>query len=116
PSPRSWASRWERSRREPWRRCRSSDDSWRSTTHDPPRDRRAMTDHDPGDEGTVPPDHERIEQLLAAHTLNSLDGEDQRDAERLLTEHLPGCERCREMLPVFRTLVAELALASVPVD
>ncbi|MFL5797067.1 MAG: anti-sigma factor domain-containing protein [Actinomycetota bacterium] len=75
-----------------------------------------MTLHDPGGEGAMPPDHERIEQLLAAHTLNSLDGEDQRDAERLLTEHLPGCERCREMLPVFRTLVAELALASLPVD
>jgi hypothetical protein len=75
-----------------------------------------MTDRDPMGEDAVPPDHERIEQLLAAHTLNSLDGEDQRETERLLTEHLPGCERCRETLPVFRAVAAELALSSLPVD
>ncbi len=73
-------------------------------------------DHDNMGEDAVPPEHEQIEQLLAAHALNSLDGEDLREAERLLSEHLPGCERCRESVPVFRSLAAELALASLPVD
>jgi hypothetical protein len=66
-------------------------------------------------EGAVEPDHERIEGLLAAHALDSLDGDDLREAERLLTEHLPGCERCQRSLPAFRSLAAELALASTPV-
>jgi Anti-sigma-K factor rskA, C-terminal len=73
-----------------------------------------MTDDDTG-EGTVTPDHERIEALLAAHALDSLDGDDLREAERLLTEHLPGCDRCRRSLPAFRSLAAELALAAAPV-
>jgi len=59
-------------------------------------------------------DHDRIDELLAAHALHALDGEDLRLAELALTEHLPGCDRCRATADQFRAVTAELALGSRP--
>jgi hypothetical protein len=61
-------------------------------------------------------DHDRIDELLAGHAMHSLDGEDAREAELLLTEHVPGCQRCRETVAEFQDLVGELALAASPVE
>lgn len=61
-----------------------------------------------------PVNHARIDELLAGHALHSLDGDDQHEAERILTEHLPGCERCRNTVEQFRTITADLAFASRP--
>jgi hypothetical protein len=73
-----------------------------------------MSEHERGrDPGT--PDHVRIEELLAAHALHSLDGEELREAERILAEHVPECDRCRGIAEAFESLAGELALASSPV-
>ena len=61
-----------------------------------------------------PVDHARIDELLAGHALHALDGDDQLQAERVLTQHLPGCERCRATLEQFRAITADLAYASRP--
>ena len=61
-------------------------------------------------------DHERIEELLAGYALLSLEGEDAAEADRLLSEHVPGCPRCRRMLADFQALSGELALATAPAD
>jgi len=71
-----------------------------------------MSDRTPRPDG----DHEAIDQLLAAHVLRSLDGEDEREAERLLADHVPGCHRCRRILAEFQSLADELALAVSPAD
>ena len=55
-------------------------------------------------------DHEAIEELLAGYTLRSLSGEDARDADRLLSEHVPSCPRCRDTLAVLQDVAGELAL------
>ena len=46
-------------------------------------------------------DHERIEELLAGHAVGALDGADRAEADRLLVEHVPTCETCRETLQPF---------------
>jgi hypothetical protein len=56
-------------------------------------------------------DHERIEELLAGHVLGALSGEDAIEADRLLTEHVPGCPLCRETLAGFRGVTDRLVLA-----
>ena len=61
-------------------------------------------------------DHERIEELLAAHALRALSPEDAAEAERLLREHVPTCERCRASVADFAELEGELALAARPVQ
>jgi hypothetical protein len=61
-------------------------------------------------------DHHRIEEVLAGHTMHSLDGEDAREADRLLAEHVPGCRQCRETLAAFQDVLGELALAASPVE
>ena len=64
----------------------------------------------------VTEDHERIEELLAGYALLSLEGEDAAEADRLLSEHVPGCARCRRTLADFQTLSGDLALAAPPAD
>ncbi len=60
-------------------------------------------------------DHERIEELLAGYALLALSGQDAEEADRLLTDHVPGCPACRQTLSDFRILSGDLALAADPV-
>jgi hypothetical protein len=60
-------------------------------------------------------DHEHVEELMAGYALRALTGEDAREAERLLSEHVPGCLRCRGTMLAFSDTVADLALAAEPV-
>jgi hypothetical protein len=64
----------------------------------------------------VTEDHERIDELLAGYALLSLEGEDAAEADRLLSEHVPGCARCRRTLADFQALSGDLALATSPAD
>ena len=57
-------------------------------------------------------EHERVEELLAAHALGGLDAEDAALAERALVEHLPECENCRRAWDGYRGAAADLALAA----
>ena len=59
-------------------------------------------------------DHEAIEELLAGYVLRSLSGEDAREAERLLTLHVPTCARCRTSLDELQAIVGDLALGASP--
>ena len=61
-------------------------------------------------------DHEQIEELLAGYALLALSGEDAARADRILTEHVPGCARCRRTLADYRALTGELALAAPTVE
>jgi hypothetical protein len=61
-----------------------------------------------------PEEHERVEELLAGYALRSLTGEDAAEADRLLSEHVPGCGSCRATLLAFSDTVADLALAAEP--
>ena len=61
-------------------------------------------------------DHERIEELLAGHSLRVLSAEDAIEADRLVLEHVPTCERCRATLRDFDELGGELALAARAVE
>jgi Anti-sigma-K factor rskA len=61
-----------------------------------------------------PRDHDRIDELMAGYALRSLSGEDATEADRLLSEHVPGCERCRATLVAFSDTVADLGLAADP--
>jgi len=63
----------------------------------------------------VTDDHGSIEELLAGHVLRSLTGADAAEADRLLTEHLPGCIECRTTLEDFRRLSGDMGLAAGPV-
>jgi hypothetical protein len=60
-------------------------------------------------------DHDRIDELLAGYVLRSLSGEDAQEADRLLTDHVPDCERCRATLASFQEAAADLALDAVPI-
>lgn len=64
---------------------------------------------------TEHPDHEQIEELLAGYTLHILEGEDAVEADRLLSEHVPGCVTCRHLLADFQALTGDLALATDPI-
>jgi anti-sigma-K factor RskA len=57
-------------------------------------------------------DHQAIDELLAGYALRSLSGPDAREAERLLTEHVPACATCRDTLAAFGAVAADLALAA----
>lgn len=61
-------------------------------------------------------EHERIQELLAGHALHSLDGDDAREAERALSDHVPGCEECRQLLADFSDVAADLSLAEPAVS
>lgn len=62
-----------------------------------------------------PQEHDRIDELMAGYTLRSLSGEDATEADRLLSEHVPGCARCRETLLALSDTVADLAFAADPI-
>lgn len=59
-------------------------------------------------------EHEAIEELLAGYVLRSLSGEDAREADRLLSEHVPSCAMCRNVLAGFRDVASDLALEPTP--
>lgn len=61
-----------------------------------------------------PDDHERIEELLAGYAVRALSGEDAAEADRLLSEHVPGCDRCRATLLAFTDTAADLGLTVTP--
>jgi Anti-sigma-K factor rskA, C-terminal len=58
--------------------------------------------------------HGEMQELLAGYALQSLSGEDAAEADRLLTEHVPGCSGCRMMLDAFQGVAGELALDAEP--
>src|SRR6266540_3855990 len=60
-------------------------------------------------------DHDRIEELLAGYVLLGLSGEDAVEADRLLSEHVPSCPRCRDQVAGFQAVAGDLALAVSPV-
>jgi len=62
-----------------------------------------------------PQEHDRVDELMAGYVLRSLSGEDATEADQLLSQHVPGCARCRETLLAFSDAVADLALAVDPV-
>jgi hypothetical protein len=55
-------------------------------------------------------DHERIEEMVAAFALGSLERGD--EAEHELLEHIPGCSSCRALFRDLREVAADLALAA----
>lgn len=55
-------------------------------------------------------DHDAIQELLAGYVLRSLSGDDAAEADRILTEHVPGCSECRATLDAFQMVAGELAL------
>jgi hypothetical protein len=63
----------------------------------------------------VTQDHERIDELLAGYVLLALSGQDAEEADRLLTEHVPACARCRQTLADLQALSGDLALAAPPI-
>jgi hypothetical protein len=69
----------------------------------------------PGGPQTDPHEADRADELLAGYALRSLSGDDAAEADRLLSEHVPGCARCRQTLLAFSDTVADLALGVDPV-
>jgi len=61
-------------------------------------------------------DHDRIEELLAGYVLLGLSGEDAIEADRLLSEHVPSCPRCRDAMAGLHAVAGDLALAVSPVQ
>ncbi len=61
-------------------------------------------------------DHERIDELLAGYVLRSLSGPDAAEADRVLSDHVPTCARCRDTLTDFQAIMADLALEAVPIE
>jgi hypothetical protein len=62
-----------------------------------------------------PAEHDRIDELMAGYALRSLSGDDATEADRLLSQHVPGCARCRETLLALSDTVADLAFAVDPI-
>ncbi len=59
-------------------------------------------------------DHDAIDELLAGYVLRSVSGADAAEADRLLSEHVPGCGACREALDDFQRLSADLGVGAEP--
>ena len=59
-------------------------------------------------------DHGPIDELLAGYALGALEGADAAEADRLLDEHVPGCETCRSTVEAFQAVTGELALVADP--
>lgn len=60
-------------------------------------------------------DHEKIAELLAGYALHSLSGDDAREADRLLSEHVPSCLTCRRTLSELQAVMGDLALGADPI-
>jgi Anti-sigma-K factor rskA len=59
-------------------------------------------------------DHERIDALLAGYVLLGLTGEDAFEVDRLLSQHVPTCPRCRDTLAGFQAVEGDLGLVARP--
>jgi anti-sigma-K factor RskA len=59
--------------------------------------------------------HEQIQELLAGYVLRSLSGEDAAEADRILTDHVPGCADCRATLDAFQVVTGDVGLDAPPV-
>jgi hypothetical protein len=59
-------------------------------------------------------DHDQIEALLVGYVLRSLSGTDADEADRLLSDHVPGCTACRDALDDFQRLSSDLGVAAEP--
>lgn len=70
---------------------------------------------EPTDAPIEPQEHDRIHELLAGYALRGLGGEDAAEADRLLSDHVPGCATCRATLLAFSDTLADLALAADPI-
>src|SRR3954454_2545884 len=57
-------------------------------------------------------EHDRIEELLAGYALQSLSGDDARETDRLLADHVPSCAACRGILRDFQGVTGDLALGA----
>jgi anti-sigma-K factor RskA len=53
---------------------------------------------------------EHVDELIPAHAIRALDADD----ERMVEEHVAGCERCRRQLAEFESVAASLAYAAPP--
>jgi hypothetical protein len=60
-------------------------------------------------------EHERAQELLAAHALHSLDDEDLGAMEALVRGHVNSCDECRTAMWSFEAVSADLAFAADPV-
>jgi hypothetical protein len=61
-------------------------------------------------------DHEHIHEILAGYALQALSKPDAAEADRLLEQHVPGCEECRETLRGFDAVTSDLGLAADPIE
>lgn len=59
-------------------------------------------------------DHDAIEELLAGYVLRSLSGTDAVEADRLLSDHVPRCGVCRDVLDDFQRLSTDLGVGAEP--
>jgi hypothetical protein len=62
------------------------------------------------------PEHERIDEILAAYVLRALSGPDAAEADRLLSDHVPACSDCRRTLEAFQAVASDLASQADPVQ
>jgi hypothetical protein len=60
--------------------------------------------------------HERIDELLAAYALGSVDGADAEEADRLLADHVPSCSTCHQTFADLREVAGDLALEARPAE
>ena len=61
-------------------------------------------------------DHERIEELLAAKSLDGLEPADVAELERLQASHGPRCEECRRLEDELAEVAGRLAFADAPAE
>jgi anti-sigma-K factor RskA len=64
----------------------------------------------------VTDDHDAIDELLAGYVLEGLSGPDAAEVDRLLAEHVPGCDRCHDTLDGFQRVMGELGLSASPMQ
>ena len=61
-------------------------------------------------------DHERIEELLAAKSLDGLEPADVAELEQLQASHGPRCEECRRLEDELAEVAGRLAFAAAPAE
>ena len=59
-------------------------------------------------------DHERVEEQIVLSVLGDMDSVERARFEAELADHLPGCQRCAELVRDYRRVGEHLALAAPP--